>query len=142
MATDAYYEDRQDGSGWPEFAAVLLFAVGFFRVISAIAYFADSHKIDNLAGGLFGGQLWVWGLWDLVIAGLAIFGGVSLIKGGEFGRVVAYAWAVLVIVQGFSSIERAPWYSALAIALATMVIYGLARTPRRPRACRRTRPGR
>jgi len=130
---DSYYEDGEGGSGWPEFAAVLLFAVGFFRVISAISYFADSHKINNLSGGLFGSQTWVWGLWDLGIAALALFGGMSLIKGGSFGRIVAYAWAVLVIVQGFSSIQRAPWYSALAIALAVMVIYGLARTPRRAR---------
>jgi hypothetical protein len=128
-AVDSYYEDDAR-SGWPAFAAVLLFAVGFFRIISAIAYFADSRKIDNLTSGLFGHQTWVWGLWDLGIAALAIFGGISLIKGGGFGRIVAYAWAALVIVQGFSTIQWAPWYSALAIALAVMVIYGLARTPR------------
>jgi hypothetical protein len=130
-AVDSYYEDGEGGSGWPEFAAVLLFALGFFRVISAIAYFADSRKIDDLSGGLFGDQIWVWGLWDLAIAALAIFAGMSLIKGGAFGRIVAYAWAALAIVQGFTTIERAPWYSAFAIALAVMVIYGLARTPRR-----------
>lgn len=130
MAVDSYYEDVKDASGWPAFAAVLLFAVGFFRIISAIAYFADSRKIDDLSNGLFGSQVWVWGLWDLGIAALAIFGGISLIKGGGFGRVVAYAWAILVIVQGFSTINWAPWYSALMIALAAMVIYGLAKTPR------------
>jgi hypothetical protein len=130
MATDAYYEDREGGSGWPEFAAVLLFAVGFFRIISAIAYFADSRKIDDLSRGLFGSQVWVWGIWDLGIAALAIFGGISLIKGGAFGRIAAYAWAALVIVQAFTTVNWAPWYSALAIALAAMVIYGLAKTPR------------
>lgn len=133
-SVDSYYDDGEGGSGWPEFAAVLLLAVGFFRIISAIAYFADSRKIDDLSGGLFGSQMWAWGLWDLAIAALAIFGGASLVKGGAFGRVVAYAWAILVIVQGFSTIQRAPWFSALGIALATMVIYGLARTPRRRRA--------
>jgi hypothetical protein len=127
---DSYYEDKEGGSGWPEFAAVLLFAVGIFRIISAIAYFADSRKIDDLTHGLFGHQTWVWGLWDLGIAALAIFAGLSLIKGGAFGRVVAYAWAAVVIVQGFTTINWAPWYSALMIALAAMVIYGLARTPR------------
>jgi hypothetical protein len=37
-----------------EFAAVLMFAVGFFRVISAIGYFAGSHKVDDLTNGLLG----------------------------------------------------------------------------------------
>jgi hypothetical protein len=134
-SVDSYYDDSgEGGSGWPEFAAVLLFALGFFRIISAIAYFADSRRIDDLSGGLFGDQIWAWGLWDLGIAALAFFAGMSLIKGGTFGRIVAYAWAALAIVQGFSTIQRAPWYSAFAIALAVMIIYGLARTPRRARA--------
>ena len=48
MSTPAY-DDRGSGSGWLEFAALIMFSVGFFRIISAIAYVADSHKINNLA---------------------------------------------------------------------------------------------
>ena len=125
---EGYAEDR--GSGWVEFAAVLLFAVAFFRVISAIGYFADSRKLNDLTNGLFSSHTWGWGLWDLIIAGLAVLAGMSLIAGGMFGRVAAYAWAVFVIVQAFATINIIPWYSALMIALAVMVIYGLARTPR------------
>ena len=44
-------EDRP--SGWIEFAAVVLFAIGFFRIISAITYFANSYKVNNLTNGLF-----------------------------------------------------------------------------------------
>ena len=34
-AVDSYYDDDgEGGSGWPEFAAVLLFALGFFRLLS------------------------------------------------------------------------------------------------------------
>jgi len=125
---EGYDEDR--GSGWPEFAAILLFAVGFFRIISAIGYFADSHKVNNLTNGLFSSHTWGWGVWDLIIAGLAILAGFSLMAGGTFGRVMAYIWAVFVIVQAFTTISIAPWYSALMIALAAMVIYGLASSPR------------
>ena len=46
-----------------------------------------------------------------------------------FGRAVAYAWAVLVLVQGFMLIGQAPWYSAAMIALGALVIYGLASQP-------------
>ena len=127
---DSYYEDRRGADGgWLSFAAVLLFAVGFFRIISAISYFADSHKVNNLASGLFSGHTWGWGVWDLAIAALAIFAGLSLLDGRTFGRVVAYIWAVFVIVQSFTIINLAPWYGALTMALAAMVIYGLAKTP-------------
>jgi hypothetical protein len=127
MSTQTYDEA---GSGWLGFAGVVLLAVGFFRIISAIAYFADSHKVNNLANGLFSSHNWGWGVWDLIIAAVAILAGFSIFAGGTFGRVVGYIWAVLVIVQGFTVINIAPWYGALSIAVAALVVYGLASSPK------------
>jgi len=123
--TTQEYEER---SGWVTFAAILMFAVGFVRIISAIRYFDDSSDVANLTQGLFGDNLWAWGIWDLCVSALALFGGWSLLGGGGFGRVVAYIWGVVVIVQGFLIIEEAPWYGAAAITLAVLVIYGLTTT--------------
>jgi hypothetical protein len=123
MSTQALYEKRP---GWLTFAALVMFAIGGLRIISAITYFADSNKVNNLSGGLFGDQIWVWGLWDLGIAALALFAGYSLLGGNPFGRIVAYVWAVVTIIQAFLYIGFAPWYAAAAITLATLVIYGLA----------------
>jgi hypothetical protein len=116
-------------SGWLTFAAIVMFSIGFLRIISAISYFSDSSKVNDLTGGLFGDSLWAWGLWDLVIAALALFAGYSLLGGGGFGRVVGYVWGVVVIVESFLIIGLAPWYAAGAIGLATLVIYGLAVSP-------------
>ena len=118
------------GSGWLEFTAVLMFAVAFFRIIYAIAYFANSVKLNNLTNGLFSSHTWVWGLWDLLIATVAILAGLSLMAGGGFGRVLGYIFGLLVIVQGFAVVGLAPWYAALAITLGVLVVYGLATTPR------------
>ena len=126
MSTQAYAEKT---SGWTGFAAVVLYAVGFFRIISAISYFANSHRINNLSGGLFGGQNWAWGLWDLLIAVLAIMAGSSLLKGGVFGRLMGYVWGVVVIVQSLVIVGYAPWFAALSIALAIAVIYGVGVAP-------------
>ena len=128
MTTQAYDEDR--GSGWLSFAAILMFAVGFFRIISAIDYFADKHRINDVTGGLFEGHTWAWGVWDLIIAGVAILAGLSLLAGGGFGRAMGYIFGVLVIVQGFTVIGIAPWYGALSVTLGVLVVYGLASTPR------------
>ncbi len=117
-------DDR--ATGWLMFSAIVLFGVGTLRLISAISYFADSHKVNDLTLGLFGGNLWAWGLWDLIIAGLALVAGYSLLTNGTFGRVAGYAWGVVVIVQSFLIIAYAPWFAAAAIALGTLVIYGLA----------------
>ena len=127
MSTRAY-EERD--TRWIEFAAIVMFAVAFFRVISAISYFAHSHKVNDLTNGLFSSHTWAWGVWDLIIAAVAILAGLSLLGGGGFGRVLGYIWGVLVIVQAFAVIGIAPWYAALAITLGVLVIYGLASTPR------------
>jgi hypothetical protein len=127
MSTQAVETER---SGWIEFTAVMMFAIAFFRIITAIAYFSKSNKIDNLAGGLFSSHVWAWGAWDLLIAVVAILAGLSLLGGGGFGRVIGYIFGVLVIVQGFTVVNIAPWYGALAVAVGSLVIYGLARTPR------------
>ena len=78
MSTQAMESQK---SGWLGFAGVVLFAFGFFRIISAIAYFADSHKMNDLANGLFSSHHWAWGIWDLLIAGAAIPAGLSLFVG-------------------------------------------------------------
>ena len=121
-------------SGWVTFAAIVLIAVGIARIISAIMFFDDSNEIANLTNGVWGDQLWLWGLWDLAIAALAIFGGWSLLSDGGFGRVVAYVWAIFVIVNGFLTLAVAPWYAAFAITVALLVVYGLAMSPSRAQA--------
>ena len=114
--------------GWLTFAAVILISVGCLRVISAIYYFADSARVNNLSGGAFGSHLFLWGLWDLLIAGLALWGGFSLLSGNTFGRVIAYAWALVVIVQSFMILGSAPWFGFAAILLAILVMVAVSAT--------------
>ena len=47
MSTQAY--SGLNRPGWLTFAAVVMFAVGFLRVISAIYYFADSNRVANVS---------------------------------------------------------------------------------------------
>ena len=113
-------------SGWITFAAILMFAVGFARIIAAFTYFDDSNDVNDLTNSIFGDDLWAAGIWDLVVAALALVAGWSLLEGGGFGKVIAYIWAVVVIVQSFLIIGVAPWYSITMILLAVAVIHALA----------------
>jgi len=118
-------------TGWIMLAAIVMFSVGVYRVLSGVSYLADSHKINDFTAGFFGDNMWAWGLWDLGIAAVAIWAAFSLLSGGEFGRVIAYIWAILVIVNSFLIIGIAPWFAAAMITLAVLVVYGLASTPLR-----------
>ena len=126
MSTPAY--SGLNRPGWLTFAAVVMFAVAFVNVISAIYYFADSNRVADLSAGALGDNLFLWGLWDLIVAALAFYAGYALLSGNTFGRVVGYIWAIVVIVQSFLYIQDAPWYGAAALTLAVLVIYALSST--------------
>jgi len=122
-AVDALYRP-----GWLTFAAIVLLSVGCLRVLSAIYYFADSARVNNLSAGAFGTHLFLWGLWDLLIAVLALWGGWSLLSGNTFGRIIAYLWAGVVIIESFMMLSYAPWFGFAALILAVLVIYAVSTT--------------
>jgi len=122
------FTDALKRPGWLTFASIVLFSVGILRAISAIYYFADSARINNLAGGAFSDNTWVWGLWDAGIAVLALWAGYSLLRGEAFGRVIGYIWAIVVIVQSLMILSWSPWYGFAALLLAILVIYALSST--------------
>jgi hypothetical protein len=126
MTTPAY--SALNRPGWLTFAAVVMFAVGVLRFISALYYFADSTRVANVSAGAFGNHLFLWGLWDLLIAVLAIWAGYSLLSGSTFGRVIGYIWAIAVIVESFLLLAYAPWFGFATLILATLVIYALSTT--------------
>ena len=115
-------------SGWAAFAAIVMFSVGFFRLISGISYLADSRKVNDLSLGLFGDSVWAWGIWDLGIGIAALFAAYSLLVNGTYGKIVAYLWAVLLIVNSFLIMGISPWFAAASITLAVLVVYGIAKT--------------
>ena len=63
-----------------------------------------------------------------MIAGLAFWASSSLLRGNTFGRVIRYIWAVVVIVENFTSINLAPWSSFASLVIAGLVIYALSTT--------------
>jgi hypothetical protein len=124
MSTDAGSGSR---AGWLTFAAVVLISVGCVRVISAIYYFADSSRVNDVGGGAFGHHLFVWGVWDLLIAALALTAGFSLRSRNELGFVLGYGCAGLLIVQSFLILAADPWFGFASLLVAVLVIYALAR---------------
>jgi hypothetical protein len=112
------------------FAAVVLIAIGCARVISAIYYFADSDRVDNVSGGPFAHHLVYWGVWDLMIAALALGGGIALWKGNEIGFVLGYGFGGFIIVQSLILLAASPWYSFAALLLGSLIIYVLASNDR------------
>ena len=71
--------------GMVTFAAVIMFMVAGFEVLSAILAFAGTGWWATDSGDLVYANFVFWGIIDLIIALIALYAGIDLLRGGAFG---------------------------------------------------------
>jgi hypothetical protein len=113
--------------GMLTFAAVIMFMVAGFEALSAILAFAGTGWWATASGDLVYANFVVWGIGDLIIALVALYAGIDLLRGGTFGLVMGYLFAGLGAIRWLLVIPAAPILAVVVIALCVMVIYGLAK---------------
>src|SRR5215208_7177869 len=109
------------------FAAVMMFVVAGFEALSALLAFAGTGWWVTEAGNLVYANFVFYGILDTIIALIALYAGISLLRGGAFGLVMGYLFAVMAAIRWFFVIPAAPVVAVMVIALCVMVIYGLAK---------------
>jgi hypothetical protein len=112
--------------GMLTFAAVVMFMVAGFEALSALLAFAGSGWWVTETGNLVYANFVLWGIVDLIIALIALYAGIDLLRGGEFGRAMAYVFAIVGAIRWLFVIPAAPVLAVVVIALCVMVIYALA----------------
>jgi len=112
--------------GMVTFAAVIMFMVAGFEVLSALLAFAGTGWWVTDMGNLVYANFVFWGILDLVIALIALYSGIDLLRGGAFGRTMGYLFAGLAAIRWLFVIPAAPILAVVVIALCVMVIYALA----------------
>src|SRR5215208_3793113 len=113
--------------GMVTFAAIIMFMVAGFEVLSAILAFAGTGWWVTDMGNLVYTNFVLWGVLDLIIALIALYAGIDLLRGGPFGLVMGYLFAGLGAIRWLFVIPAAPVLAVVVIALCVMVIYGLAK---------------
>jgi hypothetical protein len=113
--------------GMVTFAAVMMFLVAGFEALSALLAFAGTGWWVTDAGNLVYANFVLWGIVDLIIALIAVYAGIDLLRGGPFGLVMGYLFAGLGAIRWLFVIPAAPVLAVVVIALCVMVIYGLAK---------------
>ena len=109
------------------FAAVVMFVVAGLEALSALMAFVGTGWWVTEAGNLVYANFVVWGVVDTIIALIALYAGIDLLRGGTFGSVTGYIFAVVGAVRWLFVIPAAPVLAVVVIALCVMVIYALAR---------------
>jgi hypothetical protein len=112
--------------GMLTFAAVMMFVVAGFEALAALLAFAGTGWWVSDAGNLVYANLVLWGILDSIIALIALYAGIDLLRGGAFGRGMAYVFAVVGAIRWLFVIPAAPVLAVVVIALCVMVIYALA----------------
>jgi uncharacterized membrane protein len=68
-----------------------------------------------------------WGILDLIIGIIALYAAIDILRGGTYGLIVGYLFAVVGAIRWLFVIPAAPVLAVVVIALCVMVIYGLAK---------------
>ena len=112
--------------GMLTFAAVMMFIVAGLEALSALYAFAGTGWWVTSAGHLLYANFVIWGILDLIIAIIALYAGIDILRGGTYGLIVGYIFAVVGAIRWLFVIPAAPVLAVVVIALCVMVIYGLA----------------
>jgi hypothetical protein len=134
MESQAGAREMEHRPGMLTFAAVVMFMVAGLEALSAILAFAGTGWWVTDAGNLVYANFVLWGIVDSIIALIALYAGIDLLRGGGFGRGMAYVFAVVGAIRWLFVIPAAPVLAVVVIALCVMVVYALAKHSDRSRA--------
>jgi hypothetical protein len=113
------------GAGRAVFAAVLLLIAGTLNIVYGIGALDNANIFANNTRYIFT-NLNTMG-WVLIILGvIQLTGGVSLMVGNTYGRVIGVVGASLGAIAALFSIGgQNPWWSLAIFALCVYIIQGL-----------------
>jgi hypothetical protein len=112
--------------GLVTYAAIMMLTLGGFHILVAISEFANSTWVlSRLDVQLFIPILLIWGIIDLIIGAIALYAGVSTLRGGAFGWIMGYTFAILGIIRWLFYIPVAPVLAVVVVVLNMLVIYAL-----------------
>jgi hypothetical protein len=103
--------------------------LGFFELVTAIELFREASWAKDMSGGIFGDQIVVWAIIDLVVGLAALYAGYSIFKGGNFGRLAGLILASISAIRWFWMIPFQPFMALAIIFIDIMIIYGLMQHP-------------
>jgi hypothetical protein len=113
--------------GMLTFAAVIMFVVAGLEAVSALLAFAGTGWWVTSAGDLVYANFVFWGILDTIIALIALYAGIDILRGGTYGLIVGYLFAVFGAIRWLFVIPAAPVLAVVVVALCVMVVYSLAR---------------
>ena len=114
------------GQGRAAFAAVLLMIAGTLNIIYGIAAISEAHFFTDAGNHYVFSSLSTWGWITVILGVIELTGGISLISGNVYGRVIGITAASLGAIGALLGVSGAyPFWSLGVFALCVIVLHGL-----------------
>ena len=94
-------------------------------IIGLVAIFNDDYYLVGSSGLVVSLDYTVWGWAHLLLGVAAVAGGVGLMQGRGWGRIVVIGLAALSAVVNLGFLAAYPLWSTIVIAFDIIVIYAL-----------------
>jgi hypothetical protein len=121
-------EERQP-SGWAigftMFAAIMLMIAWSFQIIAGLAGIFEDEVYAVTQEYFLKFDVTTWGWIHLVWGVLVLIGGLGLLAGSLWGRILGIIAAAGAAIANFAFIPLYPVWSIVIIALSVMVIWAL-----------------
>lgn len=114
------------GEGRAAFAAILLLIAGVLNVIYGIAAIGEAHFFTDAGTSFVFSSLNTWGWITVILGVIELTGGISLLSGNAYGRVIGIVAASLGAIGSLLAVAGAyPFWSLGVFALCVIVLHGL-----------------
>ena len=113
------------GSGRAAFVGFLLLFVGVLNIFYGIGALGNAHVYVGETRLVFQ-NLHTYGWVLIILAIIQLTGGISLLAGNAYGRVIGIIAATLGALSNLTSIGGSdPWWRLAAFALCVYILWGL-----------------
>jgi hypothetical protein len=118
--------DASGWTGWITFAAIMAITMGVYEaIVGLVALFNDEYYLVGPNGLVVSVDYTVWGWVHLAVGLLAIAGGLGLLQGRTWGRVMVIGLAGLSALLNLGFLSAYPIWCTILIAFDVIVIYAL-----------------
>jgi len=110
--------------GWAAIGAILMMVVGVFQIISGIFGLWNDQWIVQGYNGYFLVDVTGLAVWYIVIGLVLLFGGLYVVRGAAWARVVGVVAASLAIISQLFMLPVHPIWSIVLLALYVLALIG------------------
>ena len=110
--------------GWAAVGAILMMVVGVFQIISGIWGLFNDQWIVQGYNGYFIVDVTGLAVWYICIGAVLLLGGLAVVQGSAFGRIVGVVAASLGIISQLFQLPVHPIWSIILIGIFVMALIG------------------